>query len=189
METYWNGKQTDSRKKLSELVKVDMGWTENKFVNAYLAVNKIYYDIYNNGGCNLVDDSMDYNSNYRYLEKLIVKILDGEVGHKFGYINLAKSIESIYFDLMYEDSNGEYIKLENFVDEIYPILASKDLDFKIYKVYQEYEKEKLTFDDMLGHQEGWSIVTFGLEKDWDEWIRHRLEQWNFEMINVENGGV
>ena len=56
MNTYWNsnGKYQDWVDKTSETMP-DMYYTDNKFMNIFIAMNKVYYDIYNNGGGNLLD--------------------------------------------------------------------------------------------------------------------------------------
>lgn len=51
---YWNGngKYQNEADKISKLIP-DVGYTNNKYMNLFIIASNIYYDVYNNGGCNL----------------------------------------------------------------------------------------------------------------------------------------
>ncbi|MEQ2561459.1 hypothetical protein [Sutterella wadsworthensis] len=94
--TYWKGKETKDSKELSNKM-VSIGYTENEVFNAYISLTKIYYDCYNNGGCNL--DYDDY-SNQSYLYELVERILNADIGIQFGEINLEEDVEELLEKLL-----------------------------------------------------------------------------------------
>ena len=62
--TYWN-KNGRYQKEYNELWNLvpNKGYTDNKYINALIAISKWYYDLYNNGCCNedvLIEDTRNY---------------------------------------------------------------------------------------------------------------------------------
>lgn len=57
MGKYWNS-DGKYQKFVNEILKTipDMYLTDNEYMNLFIEVNNVYYDIYNNGGCNLKSD-------------------------------------------------------------------------------------------------------------------------------------
>lgn len=53
LNSYWNGegKYKDEYEELWKYVP-DMGYTDNKYLDALIIMSKMYYDLYNNGLCN-----------------------------------------------------------------------------------------------------------------------------------------
>jgi len=108
--TYWNGKGKYEilLKKLSPLLPRE-GFTENAYLNLLILTKNIYYDIYNNGGCNL-------DSKY-YKEKINEYVMPfaKETGFKKYLIKKTK-------DYNYE-------MLEEFVDKVILFAYSHNVDF------------------------------------------------------------
>lgn len=174
--TYWNGKKTKENDVLSEKM-ISIGYTENEAFNAYIAVTKIYYDCYNNGGCNLEYD--DYH-NTSYLDELTERILNADIGSIFGEINLEDEAEDILEKLLTEDKDGDYVHLELFIDLVIEEISKKNTDFKKYSVWQNFDKELLSYSEKT--EDGWQEVSFGGYGDFKSWTNHRENEWDFKVI-------
>lgn len=59
MGTYWNdnGKYQEWVDKTSKTIP-DMYFTDNEYMNTFIEMSNLYYDIYNNGGCNFKADKV-----------------------------------------------------------------------------------------------------------------------------------
>ncbi len=90
MGKYWNS-DGKYQKFVDENLKMipDMYFTDNEYMNLFIEINNLYYDIYNNGGCNFKSDkvgrikSVVKNfkiskaiSDYNYLEEITDKIFE-----------------------------------------------------------------------------------------------------------------
>jgi len=90
MGTYWNS-NGKYQKFVDEKLKTipDMYFTDNEYMNLFIEINNLYYDIYNNGGCNFRLDkvtrikSVIKNfkiskaiSDYDYLEEITDRIFE-----------------------------------------------------------------------------------------------------------------
>lgn len=53
-KTYWNslGKYQDEVDRINKLVP-SRGRTDNRYMNLFLVASNLYYDMYNNDGCNI----------------------------------------------------------------------------------------------------------------------------------------
>ena len=60
MGIYWNnnGKYQKWVNKVSETMP-DMYFTDNEYMNTFIEMSNLYYDVYNNGGCNLRADKVE----------------------------------------------------------------------------------------------------------------------------------
>lgn len=174
--TYWNGKETKDSKELSNKM-VSIGYTENEVFNAYISLTKIYYDCYNNGGCNL--DYDDY-SNQSYLYELVERILNADIGIQFGEINLEEDVEELLEKLLTEDEDGDYIHLELLMDLAIKEICKKNTDFKKYSVWQNYDRQLLSYSEK--NDKNWSEVSFGNQNDFESWTSHREKEWKFKVV-------
>lgn len=162
MNTYWNGNGThkDVQKKL-EAVAPSWGMTDNRYVNLYLAASNVYYDVYNNGGCNLRDAYIPTIEEH-------IKPFAGE-------------LKSLRFDVKDETlirNLKKEEKLEAFIDEVLLFLADKDLSYTKYTLYFDNNQNLLSETE----QDGFSVITFGIEEEYLSWKNHRVTNWGFQVI-------
>jgi DNA-dependent RNA polymerase auxiliary subunit epsilon len=162
MNTYWNenGKHQKELNRLNGLLP-NWGMTDNPYMNLFIIASNIYYDVYNNSGCNLKDN---------YLKKIEEYITP-----------LAHELKSLRFDVKIETlvrnlKNKE--KLEKFLDEVVTHVQDKDLSYDKHTLFFDNEKEELSKTEV----EGFSVITFGNEKDYSDWMNFRMKQWNYKLI-------
>lgn len=140
--TYWNknGKYQKEYNKLWELVP-NKGYTDNKYINALIAISKWYYDLYNNGCCNedvLIEDTRNYlqkvkeelniDSNiyeavlegFTYIEKEPVFIYDYEEDCETDKIDYYEEVER-----MRAINNDDYKNFELLADAVIELCWSK----------------------------------------------------------------
>lgn len=162
MNSYWNGngKYQEEQEKLDSL-KPSMGMTENKYVNLFLTISNIYYDVYNNGGGNLKDSYPER------IEKYIVPFAD-----ELKSLRLNVKLDTLIRNFKKED------KLEAFLDEVIMYLQNKDLNYKKYSVFFNNDTEELSKVE----KEGFYEITFGLEDEYNEWVNFRMKSWNFKFV-------
>lgn len=161
MNSYWGnyGKYQKELDKLNELTP-DCGMTENKYINLFLTISNIYYDVYNNGGCNLRD-------NYpKRIENYLAPFSD-----ELKTLRLNVTLNTLIKNFKNEE------KLEAFMDEVIMYLQDKDLEYKMYTVFFNHETEELSKVE----KEGFNRITFGLEDVYKDWIRVRIG-WNYKWI-------
>lgn len=163
MNSYWfdNGKHQDTADQLYRL-KPDWGMTENKYMNLFLCASNVYYDVYNNGGCNL-------NDNY---PKKIEEYL----------FPFAEELKSLRFDVKMDTLIRNFKnkkKLEAFLDEIFMYLQDKDLSYEKHIVFFDNVREELSKEE----KEGFSQIVFGNEADCISWINYRINSWNFKWVS------
>ena len=175
-KTYWGGKKTDALEMLEDK-KVGIGYTDNKVYNAYIAGTKIYYDLYNNGGFN-VEEKLQSEDNY--LKRLVEVILSAGIGEKFGKVKLTNKPKTIYYKLKETDDEGDYVNLEQFMDELIEEVVKYDLTFEVYKVWQDYQGRKVSLTQKDGEE--WREVSFGQEDDCNSWVEHRTNVFEFELV-------
>lgn len=161
MNTYWNGqgKWQAELNAINEKI-IDWGMTTNPLMNLVISCNKVYYDTYNNGGCNL-DMMMDSIEEY-------IKPFASE----FTKLRFDVQPKTLIRNLTNE------VKLEKFMDELILYVKDKDLSFEVYTLYFDYEKNLLSETE----QPGFSNITFGLVDEYEGWKKHRLERMGYKMI-------
>lgn len=144
MGTYWNS-NGKYQKFVDEKLKTipDMYFTDNEYMNLFIEINNLYYDIYNNGGCNFRLDkvtrikSVIKNfkiskaiSDYDYLEEITDRIfeylMDKDLTFEnYGFWNEWKN--SLISLNKYEGENWSYITC-----------GTKDNMKKEFKIRQDY---------------------------------------------------
>lgn len=161
MNTYWNG-QGNFQAELNVINEkmVDWGMTTNPLMNLFITCNKVYYDVYNNGGFNL-DDMMHSIEEY-------IKPYASE----FTKLRFDVQPKTLIRNLKNE------VKLEKFFDDMILYVKDKDLSFKVYTLYYDYRKELLSETE----QPGFFNITFGLVEECEDWKKHRLERMGYKMI-------
>lgn len=135
MEIYWNsqGKYQNWVDKINETTP-DMYYTDNKYMNVFIAMSNIYYEIYNNGGGNIVDGC------YTDALKLI---------HEFiGKFNSRTAM-----------NDSQY--LEEKTNEVFAKLMDKDLSFENHGFWNEWRERKISMTEQAG--EDWIYITCGTE--------------------------
>lgn len=159
---YWNqqGKYESNLKKIEQLMPT-MCYTDNKHMNLFIIVSAIYYDVYNNGGCNLEYSHMNnikkylipFDSQYRVDLKCDEKTLVRKFKNK-------KTLE----------------KLMNRTIEI---IKDQNLSYTQYVVYQNFKDKKLRTTPL----ENFDRIIFGEKDYYDKWIKSRLSgSWHFKMM-------
>lgn len=137
MNTYWNrnGKYQEWAEKVNK-TKPRMYDTDNKYMNLFIAMNKIYYEIYNNSGGNIMDGC--------YKDEL--NLIHGFIG-KF---NSRRAIKD--FDY-----------LENKTNEVFEKLMDKNLSFENYGFWNEWREGKISMSEQVG--ENWIYITCGTKEN------------------------
>jgi hypothetical protein len=139
---YWSNKGKYS-KEIDELYNTEIipltGETDSSALEVIRLVNKIGYEIYNNGGINMLDDREKTGIDNYYQE-----IFDDLIRHssKIGLGSLARELvttikESVYFK-RYDDEYPVAIQDENLADDVGEILD--ELLDKAYEYYVSHEK-------------------------------------------------
>ena len=118
---YWNknGKYQDIVNKFSDNIP-DWGMTENKYMNAFISISNIYYDVHNNGGINIKDSYMEDIKTYI---DPITKLAKSKLNMK----------------------NADY--LENFMDEFIEKIQNEDLSYNKITVYFDNDRGILSRTD------------------------------------------
>jgi hypothetical protein len=152
-QIYWN-KQGKHQKWVDEIDETmpTIGYTNNKSMNVFIAMSRIYYDIYNNGGWNIKDGC------YKDTPKLIQKFI--------GKFNSRTAI----YDLDY---------LENKANEVFEKLMEKDLSFESYGLWNNWKDQNISMSEQSG--EGWSYITCGTKEKLEEVIEQR-KSWGFTVV-------
>ncbi|PLS19240.1 hypothetical protein CVD28_02180 [Bacillus sp. M6-12] len=162
MNTYWNenGKFEVEIKQLNDL-RPDWGMTDNPYINLFIIASNVYYDVYNNGGGNLRD-------NYpRKIEEYFVPFAS-----ELKSLRLNVKMDTIIRNLKKKE------KLERFLDEVILYVQDKDLNYDKHTIYFDNDKEEVSKTKV----EGFSVITFGNQKDCTDWVNHRMNAWNFKMV-------
>ena len=161
--TYWNnrGKHQDLLEKLED-VKPSCGYTDNPYLNLFIEASFVYYDVYNNGGCNLNEE--DY---YNSMKKYIYPFND-----KFEGIDFDRKYNTIYRNM----KNTE--KLERFMDSVITLVSEQDLSYNQSRVFYNNESRELSRQPKLG----FTYITFGNKETETEWLDTRLKNLNYKLI-------
>ena len=140
---YWLNKGKYS-KEIDELYDTEIipftGETDSSALEVIRLVNKIGYEIYNNGGINMLDGREKTGIDESYQE-----IFDDLIRHssKIGLGSLARELvttikESVYFKRYDDDEYHDAILDENLADDVGEILD--ELIDKAYEYYVSHEK-------------------------------------------------
>ncbi|MEC3269816.1 MULTISPECIES: hypothetical protein [Bacillus cereus group] len=160
--TYWNsnGKYQKELDNLRGLMP-GIGMTSNQYMNLYITASKVYYDVHNNGGCNLADC---------YDKKIRDYIMP--------FSDDIKSLRlNVQMKTLIKNFENEK-KLEAFMDEIILYLQDKDLTCKKYIVFHDWKNKELC----MSEKEGFKEVSFGNKEDYDEWVTHRIDSWKYTLV-------
>lgn len=160
--TYWNsnGNHQEELNRINGL-KPSWGMTTNKYINLFITASNVYYDVYNNGGCNLADC---YEGQIR---EFIMPFVDD-----------IKSLRlNVQMKTLIRNFKNEK-KLEAFMDEVVLYLQDKDLSFEMFQVFFSNKKEELS----KNMKEGFLNVTFGLQEEYNDWVNHRVDNWKFTWV-------
>lgn len=171
---YWynKGRFQDRYDEISDYMPGSGRDTDNKYLNALLILGKYYYDVYNNGGCNLMSDGVWKGLLDNEEERRILREMNKEGIIKT--INFNVQSDTLYRYLIDED------KLENVMNEF--LYNTRDKDFKatLYTVYQNFDKELVSRNKHDG--EGWSDVSFSNNTEKERWYKHRIDNFGFKEV-------
>ena len=147
---YWNenGKYQAFVQKLEDRLPA-IGYTSNVHVNLFIAMSHLYYDAYNNGGCNIEDCYMqDYQQRIEpYL---------GDKVDPYAFIN------------------GVFVKMEAMMDLAIAHIQEKHLDFPLYFCWVNHNERAISMVEPVGIEvetDGWFKVSFGDMDDLREWAK------------------
>lgn len=143
-----------------------IGYTENPYMNLYLTMVHLYYDAYNNGGCNVRECYM--NDVTRYVSPCLPDISP----HPF--------------------FRCEFEKMEQVMDRVLEHIRDKDLSFPVYTVWLNYEEETLSrVSPAVSELGNWTAVTFGEQDRLDKFCKRRIANHSYrdvtEELNVSKG--
>lgn len=152
-QTYWNqqGKYQQWVDKISETTP-DMHYTDNKYMNVFIAMNNIYHDVYNNGGGNILDGCY----------KDALKFIQGFIG-KFNSRTAIK-------DLNY---------LEGKANEVFAKLMDQDLYFENHGFWNEWKNSKISMYKQEG--EYWTYITCGTKENVEKEFERR-KSYGFKVV-------
>ena len=160
---YWNGHgEEQPYVAMLNQYTPNIGSPTTEPIDLFIAIQRVYYDIYNNGGGNLFDRDQPLKA----------------------YVDTVK--KAIAFDLRKAADSKTY--LEEKTTEAFRLVKSHPLDevlnFPIYTVYQNWDGSTLAG---YAKNNKFKPVTFADEKDMLEWIGHRLNNWNWKWIPKPGG--
>lgn len=137
MNTYWNGngKYQEWVDRVIETIP-SMYYTDNKYMNTFIAMNKVYYDIYNNGGRNLLDGC--HKEALGFIREFVKRF------------SLKRAIK-------------EYDYLEERTNAVFEELMKEDLSFVNHGFWNEWRKRKISMTEQMG--EDWIYITCGTEEN------------------------
>lgn len=155
MGIYWNnnGKYQEWVDKINDTMP-DMYDTDNKYMNVFIVISKIYYDIYNNGGGNIEDGC--YDDKLRTIENFV------------GLGNFSWYQGTI---------NKEY--LEEKTNEIFEKLMEQDLSFENHGFWNEWRNRKVSMSEQIG--EDWIYITCGTAENAKKEFEDR-QKCGFEVV-------
>lgn len=135
-QIYWN-RQGKHQKWVDEIDETmpTMYYTDNKHMNIFIAMNNIYYDVYNNGGGNISDCYKD-----------ALKLIQGFIG-KF---NSRTAIKDFNY-------------LEDKANEVFEKLMDKDLSFENHGFWNNWKYNKISMHKQEG--ECWIYITCGTKEN------------------------
>lgn len=168
MKTYWSeeGKYQAITEEIGDRVP-SWGMTTNAYMNLYITACNLYYDVYNNGGCNL-DCYADR------IEKYILPFnKDIKGARNDGKIDFSCKEQTVRRNLK------NHTKLENFMNAVIEFVSGQDLEYTKYTTYYNFGKELMSLNEHT--EEGWSKITFGLEEEWRAWTENRNK--TYKMID------
>ena len=148
--TYWNesGKYQGFVKELEDRIP-GIGYTSNVHVNLFIAMSHLYYDAYNNGGCNIEDCYMrDYR---RHIKPYLGDKVDPEA--------------FIY---------GNSVKMEAMMDLAIEHIKEKHLEFPVYSCWANHTERAISMVEPVGIEDeksAWFKITFGDMDDLREWAK------------------
>ena len=145
--TYWesHGKYQEQANQLSDMMP-DFSYTDNPYLNLFIAMSHLYYDAYNNGGGNIEDC---YQKDF---EKYVLPMMP------------EMSIDDFI------DCHWEH--MEEAMDKTIEFLQGKDMQHTSYPVWWNCDEEEISYTEKTG--DGWKAVLFGKEADLNQWVKvHR----------------
>lgn len=150
--THWsgNGKYQEFARQLTDL-QPNYGYTSNVFMNLFIAMTHVYYDAYNNGGCNINDN---YAPDFEHF------------------------VSPYLPDIDLDDFRHEcFALMEQSMDKMFQYLEGKPLDFPVYTTWFNFKENAIShiephFDG--AKEVGWSPVTFGMEDEQADWCKKQL---------------
>lgn len=137
-KTYWNqkGRYQEVYDKIFAEFIPSHGEAKNHHAEAVRCISRIYYDFFNNGFCNAIDEDRDWTE---YYEKLIYNV------YEYLEYNTLETVESNATLKSYNDSKIE-MQLEKLTDEVLQ-KAKRWLDgfnnnyrYLFQNIYEEIEK-------------------------------------------------
>ena len=148
--TYWNsnGKHQAFVDALEDRIPA-IGYTSNVHVNLFLAMTHLYYDAYNNGGCNIEDNYMrDYR---RHVEPYLGNKVDPQA----------------FID-------GNFPKMEAMMDLAIEYIQEKNLDFSLSYRWVNHQERLISMVEPSGdinEKAAWFKVSFGDLDDLLAWTK------------------
>lgn len=148
---YWNG--NGRYQALVEALEERLplfGYTSNVYVNLFVAMSHLYYDAYNNGGCNIEDC---YMRDYR-------QRIEPYLGNK------VNPDAFIY---------GNAAQMEQMMDIAIAYIQDKNLDFPVYSCWVNHMERQLSMVEPgsdFGTKAEWFKVTFGDMDEMKEYARN-----------------
>lgn len=137
MNSYWNGngKHQEWVEKVVETVP-NMYYTTNRYMNVFIAMNNVYYEIYNNGGYNIMFGCC--KDDLKFIHRFIGKFNSKTAMKDFDY-------------------------LEDKMNEVFEKPMDKDLSFENHGFWNECRKRKISMTEKTGGD--WVYITCGTEEN------------------------
>lgn len=159
--SYWNGEglYQNELNKISENIP-DIGMTNNKYMNLYITANNVYYDVYNDGGCNLDN----YEEDIKKYVAPFNKALEG--------IDFEESFEDVWRNLENEE------KLEIFMDSVVKLVEKNDFSYEKITIFADYTNNLISYKE----KENFSKSVFGDEKYLKDWIDFRINKMGYKLV-------
>lgn len=146
MNTYWNdnGKYQEWVNEVSETMP-NMYDTDNKYMNIFIAMSNLYYEIYNNGGGNIADGC--YSDELKLIHKFI------------GKFNSRTAIKDEKY-------------LEDKTNKVFEKLMDKDLSFENHGFWNNGTENKVSMNKQVG--DNWHYITCGSKENAEREFERRV---------------
>lgn len=149
MGTYWEGTgMYEEQVTVLNAAMPSIGYTDNVNMNLFIAMSHLYYDAYNNGGCNIEDC---YDKDFHlYVEPVAP------------------------FVVLEDFAECRFSKMEKQMDKVLEYLKDKSISHTVYTVWDNFDEKKVSQTEQT--EPGWAAVTFGSEKERDVWLKARVSR-------------
>lgn len=160
--SYWegNGKHQALVTQLEEKMP-SYGYTSNVFMNCFITMSHLYYDVFNNGAGNIED--------------CYAKDFERNVSPYLPSIDLNDFISC------------NDVRVEQHMDQALEYLKDKPMDFPVYTVWCNFDIHAVSRVSPIDN-ENWHPITFGMTEELERWFTGRINSTGDRDVTAEIEG-